>query len=264
MVNIDPEIDLNNRVWYYKVFNCIINRALSRGLDKNVLSYYTEKHHILPKCMGGENNDNNYVLLTAKEHILIHMILYRLYFDNNQYNKWLCFAVFVMLNSKNKKRYGRFSLRTAAYYREQAGKFQKDKIISETQKIKISEAKKGSKLGSPSIEHRKKISDSKKGNQLGNEVQGPDGLIYPTVKNCAEAYGTTIGMIQYWIKKRPDKGFKYTGNHTKIDSGRRKPVIGPDGTVYSSVKEACDATGHDRHTIADWIRHNPDKGWKYA
>lgn len=66
---------LNDYCW-------IIDNGLKRGLNKYKLRGYYEKHHILPRCMGGEDENYNYVLLTALEHIIVHIILYKLYSDN--------------------------------------------------------------------------------------------------------------------------------------------------------------------------------------
>lgn len=59
---------INNK---YKVWHDnIIANAQSR-----VLNCYKEKHHILPRCLGGSNNKSNLVELTAKEHFIVHMLL---------------------------------------------------------------------------------------------------------------------------------------------------------------------------------------------
>jgi len=55
---------------YTKCYNNIIAKASSRKLDG-----YTEKHHIVPKCMGGSNDISNLVILTAKEHFICHLLL---------------------------------------------------------------------------------------------------------------------------------------------------------------------------------------------
>jgi hypothetical protein len=34
-----------------------------------------ELHHILPKCMGGNNNKTNLVRLTLREHYVCHLLL---------------------------------------------------------------------------------------------------------------------------------------------------------------------------------------------
>jgi hypothetical protein len=55
---------------YTKYYNNIIAKASSRKLDE-----YTEKHHIIPRCMGGSNAKDNLVILTAKEHFICHLLL---------------------------------------------------------------------------------------------------------------------------------------------------------------------------------------------
>ena len=42
-------------------------------------SVYTEKHHILPKHVGGTNEQDNIIVLTYRQHILAHLLLYRKY-----------------------------------------------------------------------------------------------------------------------------------------------------------------------------------------
>lgn len=64
---------------YSKIYSALIARGLERGLIKKKLNYYTEKHHIIPKSMGGQNKKDNYVLLTAREHFFAHELLYKIY-----------------------------------------------------------------------------------------------------------------------------------------------------------------------------------------
>jgi hypothetical protein len=61
-------IFINNKYtrWYYN----IINRAQTR-----LLNCYTERHHIIPKSLGGSNESSNLVSLTAREHFVCHMLL---------------------------------------------------------------------------------------------------------------------------------------------------------------------------------------------
>ena len=54
--------------WYYS----LIQRATSRIQDSSI---YYEKHHILPKSLGGDDSEMNLVLLTAKEHFVCHLLL---------------------------------------------------------------------------------------------------------------------------------------------------------------------------------------------
>lgn len=66
---------------YLKIYNSIINRAKNRILDKN---QYYEKHHITPKSKKGNNNSNNLVHLTFREHILVHWLLHNEYPKDKQ------------------------------------------------------------------------------------------------------------------------------------------------------------------------------------
>lgn len=64
---------------YKKIHDNIIKRAINRDLTG-----YCEKHHIIPRCMGGLNDKLNLVKLTAKEHWLIHLLLIEIYPKNNK------------------------------------------------------------------------------------------------------------------------------------------------------------------------------------
>lgn len=79
---------------YQKIYDSIIDRARLRGLNKKLLNYYTEKHHIIPRCMNGTNDKSNLVLLTGREHYLCHWLLWK----TNKENKSLIRAYFSMIS----------------------------------------------------------------------------------------------------------------------------------------------------------------------
>lgn len=64
---------------YQKIYDQIIDRAKGR-----ILEGYREKHHIIPKCMGGSNEKENLVELTAREHFICHWLLCRIYPENRK------------------------------------------------------------------------------------------------------------------------------------------------------------------------------------
>ena len=79
---------------YQKIYDQIIKRSQSETRVKGNGTYY-EQHHILPKCLGGCDNDDNKTLLTAREHFLCHWILHRLNPDNSKLTHafhMMCFA----------------------------------------------------------------------------------------------------------------------------------------------------------------------------
>lgn len=90
---------------YRKIHDSIIDRARTR-----VLQGYLEKHHIIPKCLGGDNSKSNIIKLTAKEHYLVHRLLIRLYPEEYK----LAYALFAM-TLKNSKTKGRLVFSSRAY-----------------------------------------------------------------------------------------------------------------------------------------------------
>ena len=59
---------------YAGLYERLIARARGR-----VLSGYRERHHILPRCMGGSNDALNLVDLTAEEHYVAHQLLVKMH-----------------------------------------------------------------------------------------------------------------------------------------------------------------------------------------
>lgn len=67
-IDIPSGLFLNNK--YTKLYYQIIQSARKKEYDR-----YTEKHHILPKSLGGSNKWNNLIILSAREHFLCHYLL---------------------------------------------------------------------------------------------------------------------------------------------------------------------------------------------
>lgn len=69
---------------YQRVYNNIVEKAKSENREKGKGIYY-EAHHITPLCLGGEGKTtqwrthSNIVLLTGREHFLVHWLLVRTY-----------------------------------------------------------------------------------------------------------------------------------------------------------------------------------------
>jgi len=86
---------------YLHIYNNIIVRAKSRGK----IDVYTEKHHILPRSLGGTNDLDNLVHLTGREHFIAHRLLVKITKGDDR-NKMI-FALNSMMNRYNKtmKRY---------------------------------------------------------------------------------------------------------------------------------------------------------------
>ena len=78
---------------YTNTYYNIINNAKSRTLSCDV---YTEKHHIIPKSLGGSNDKTNLAKLTAREHFICHQLLIKMVNSSNSKKKlyhalwWMC------------------------------------------------------------------------------------------------------------------------------------------------------------------------------
>lgn len=83
---------------YTKCYYSIIERAKSRDLPKNI---YTERHHIIPRSIGGLDEPDNLVKLTAKEHRLAHILLPKMTIQPG-HTKSMWYALWMMLRTKNK------------------------------------------------------------------------------------------------------------------------------------------------------------------
>lgn len=181
----------------------IIAQAKARTLPDNS---YVERHHIVPKSLGGSNEASNIVRLTAREHLICHMLLVRMT-SGKEKSKMACAAWRMVFNCKTHQRYkvnARVyeSIRSAMAESKKGSSGRKhteetkqkignsklgkernitpewrDKIIrsntgvkkkpcSQERKQKISAAKTGIKLKPLSDEHRKKVADSKRGKKI--------------------------------------------------------------------------------------------------
>lgn len=62
---------------YQNIYNNLIHREITRA-------GYVEKHHILPRCLGGSGSKENIVSLYPEEHFLAHLLLCKIYPGNQK------------------------------------------------------------------------------------------------------------------------------------------------------------------------------------
>ena len=76
---------------YKAIYYKIIEKAKKETENGNRFVGYFEKHHIQPKSLGGTNDKENLVKLTAREHFICHWLLVKMYDKGtNERNKMLC------------------------------------------------------------------------------------------------------------------------------------------------------------------------------
>ena len=75
-------------------------RLIERSKNRQQVSP-SECHHIIPRCMGGDNSDENLVYLTPEEHYVAHQLLIKIY----PHQPKLVYAAMMMrVSSKNQSR----------------------------------------------------------------------------------------------------------------------------------------------------------------
>lgn len=79
---------------YKKHYDALISKAQNRPSPEG----YTEKHHILPRCLGGSNAKTNIAILTGREHFVAHLLLRRIHPDK----VGLAIAVIRMVNDSRR------------------------------------------------------------------------------------------------------------------------------------------------------------------
>jgi hypothetical protein len=80
---------------YKRIYKELVERARTRELIE-----YTERHHVIPRCIGGDDSNENIVRLTPEEHYLAHQLLTRIYPAEPK----LVYAAMLMTQSSNGKR----------------------------------------------------------------------------------------------------------------------------------------------------------------
>lgn len=87
---------------YTKWYEALIEKAKQRG---SVLGY-KERHHIVPNCFIKNNSKENLVELTAREHYIAHLLLWKMTMEPKWHNK-MTMALNVMVNGSGHKKQDR-------------------------------------------------------------------------------------------------------------------------------------------------------------
>lgn len=138
-----PKDKKTTKMTIYMNYEKIYNDLISTSRDK-ILDGYSERHHIIPRCMGGTDDSSNIVSLTPEEHFVAHLLLVKIY----PHNRSLVYSAMMFhKDTANNKAYGWLRRRRAALG------------ISESHKKLISKALAGKKK---SQDHRDAMSRAQK------------------------------------------------------------------------------------------------------
>lgn len=84
---------------YTRIYFSIIENARNRTIEG-----YKEKHHIIPQSLGGTNDSDNIVELTAREHFVCHLLLTKMVEGANKSKMYQAAWMMASAASKNQNR----------------------------------------------------------------------------------------------------------------------------------------------------------------
>jgi hypothetical protein len=173
-----------NTTKYTKIYFLIIANSKIRVADG-----YTEKHHIVPKAMGGSNSKDNIVTLTAREHFICHWLLTKMVFG--EHKRSMLYALQIM--RKSNRRHLRYNTKITSRVFEKnrmaciearrgtvatdetrlkMSLARKNRIITDKTRKKLSEAAlRRGKRGPMADETKRKIAEGHKNKIVSNETR---------------------------------------------------------------------------------------------
>jgi hypothetical protein len=228
---------------YLKIYNQIINNAKSRTING-----YTEKHHIVPKCLGGTNKKDNIVSLTAKEHYICHKLLCEIYPDENK----LKYAFWRMCNvANNEFQHRTYTVSSRDYNRikqevaeitSKRTKHYSDavrKLIGE----KVSKKLKGrpsDKKGIPNPNHSEWMKEN-------NPMKG-------------KTHTDEVKAMLREVNSKP-KSEEHKSKISRNSPNNKTCVV--EGITYRSVAEAARQLSISENTVRGRVKNKNFKNWSY-
>lgn len=260
---------------YQKIYNDIIRKYKDLNLSKKD-NLYVETHHIIPRCIGGTNEKDNLVNLTAKAHFICHLLLPKIY--KNDFNKYtrLFQAFFMMSTMKNSKQdrhiitskqYEKIRFEYAEFRKNTpqskgANEKRRQKLLGrkvwnagltkETSPIlkmigqKVSKTNKGRKFSEETIQKIKKAAQARAWKMSGKNnhwygTTGPMGGRHHTLERNKK-------MSEWMLKNNPFRGKHHTEESRKKNSDKVKekwkdPEYRAKLHKFKTTKVICIETG---------------------
>lgn len=142
---------------YTRTYYNIVRKYLSTDLN----AVYTEKHHIVPKSLGGSNDPDNIVRLPYKAHFVCHLLLVKMTTGKDRARMLNAFWGMHHMKRKDQDRNHGFKVHSRLYesLKTEYKKSRKNFRHTEESKKKIGDAHRGKTL---SDEHKALISKLRK------------------------------------------------------------------------------------------------------
>ena len=245
--------------------NFIDNIIKTRGQYGISKDEYFEKHHIIPKCLGGTDEFNNIIYLYAKEHYEAHRLLAL----ENPNNEKLIYAWWGMTNWLNPNTQERYTVTAEEY--EEAKKYY-SKLKSERMKgsncIFYGLDKHGENnphYGYKHSEETKKIlSNMRKGKTMSEETKEK---ISKTLKSLHRVPWNTGKELSKEHKEKVSNGLINSNKVHRIEINQYD-LKGNFIRSYSSIQEAAKTLGVNHGHISNCCNGSRNQAygyiWKFA
>lgn len=220
---------------YTNIYECIIQKR-----KKDFPTGYYEKHHILPRCLGGSDEDSNIVYLSAREHFICHWLLTKIYKDGAEHHKMLRAALMMKADpSAEKSRY----INSRAY---ENLKIKHNKVWSELQRGCGNNQYGTRWIFCDNLKISKKIKKTEEvpdGWCVGRKIKFDDTLFLCKWCSCEYERKTNTNFCSKECKILFKK-------QNAISAGKKtSKKCSIDGVVYDSVTDAANSLGMLHETL---------------
>lgn len=232
---------------YTKTYFRLMNHAMLRHQPDG----YVERHHVIPRSLGGSDEPENVVVLTAREHYIAHLLLTKMTTGIDK--RKMSFAL-LCFNRRNPNHPGRTLPKSKLYAYSR-------KLLSETSvdpetAAKISRANKGKRRSPEHIEairrtHTGKLVSTETRAKMSAAKKGKTGRKWSDsskAKLSAANRGRKLSQEVREKGARARKASKKWRSHIEsLNVAKRKPCTVDGITIYESRAALIAALGKGRN-----------------
>lgn len=235
---------MNYEKLYFDYINYIksLNRKHYKKYDKRYVYY--EKHHIIPKSLGGTDDLNNLVLLTAREHYLAHYMLTKIY------PCYSMIAAFLLICNTTK--YKKDRIKTSKQYENVRKKWSKE--LTELNEVRYKNGKMNNFL------YNRKGKSSWNKNKLCPIICITTGKIYNSIQEVANELHVSINLIRQGCRNKTKiRGNLYEYIEPIIHRKNIKVICVETGETFDSPGEAAKVLGFSYSHMLRLLKNNKYK-----
>ena len=239
---------------YHRIYNELIENAKQRNWTRKTAPEYVEKHHIIPRSLGGSDFADNLVFLTYQEHFLGHWLLYKLSSGTNKAK--MANAWFRMCQSNE------FQIRNGKHYAKARQAFSDNNPFKELKVVELVKRRMTDNNPMKNPETAAKVSKALKGKMVGekngfyNQTHSTETLEKISGKNH---YTQKEGYIAPKIsdETRRKRSIALTGRKSPSNIQRNKDrasmweITTPDGKIH--IIQNINSWAVDQNISPHWV-----------